>query len=72
MGTAGGFINMVGQLAALVSPLVIGYLVQTSKGGFVSSCIFLIGTALVSCAIMLTLKNKQPVKKYQKSSMTLK
>jgi sugar phosphate permease len=58
MGTAGGFINMAGQIAAVVSPLVIGYLVQISKGGFYSAFMFQIGAVLVSVAIVFTLKEQ--------------
>jgi sugar phosphate permease len=59
MGTAGGFINMAGQIAAVVSPLAIGYLVQISKGGFYSAFMFLIGAVLVSTAIVFTLKEQK-------------
>jgi sugar phosphate permease len=63
MGTAGAFINMAGQIAAVVSPLLIGYLVQISKGGFYSTFMFLIGAVLVSAAIVFTLKEqKAPAK----------
>jgi MFS family permease len=58
MGTAGAFINMAGQIAAVVSPMAIGFLVQISGGGFYSAFTFLIGAALVSSAIVFTLKEK--------------
>jgi sugar phosphate permease len=71
MGTAGAFINLAGQIAALVSPLVIGYLVQTAHGGFDSSFQFLIGAALVSCGIVLTLR-KQAVEEPQELAVGAK
>ena len=49
---------MAGQIAAVVSPLVIGYLVQISKGGFYSAFMFQIGAVLVSVAIVFTLKDR--------------
>lgn len=55
MGVSGGFINMAGQIAAFVSPLVIGWLVAGAGGNFDNAFIFLIAALLVSCAIVLTL-----------------
>lgn len=59
MGTAGGFINMAGQIAAFISPLAMGYLIQRAGGNFTPSFVFIIGAALVSCLIVLTLKDQQ-------------
>lgn len=53
IGTAGGFINMGGQIAALIAPLLIGYLVGASGGKFHSTFAFLIGAILLSCAIVV-------------------
>jgi sugar phosphate permease len=72
MGTAGGVINMAGQLAAVVSPLAIGYLVQISKGGFYSAFMFLIGAVLVSVVIVFTLKEQKATEKDQELSLTSK
>ena len=58
MGTASGFINMAGQIAAFVSPIIIGYLVGVADGQFATAFMFIIGTALVSCAIVFTLPAK--------------
>ena len=58
MGTASGFINMAGQIAAFISPLIIGYLVGVAEGEFYTTFMFLIGMALVSCAIVFTLPGK--------------
>lgn len=54
-GRAVGIFNTGGQLAGLVSPTVIGYLVDVSKGSFNSSFLFMIACILVSSAIALTL-----------------
>jgi MFS family permease len=54
-GRAVGIFNTGGQLAGLVSPTVIGYLVDVSKGSFDSSFIFMIACILVSSAVALTL-----------------
>ena len=57
-GRAVGIFNTGGQLAGLLSPTIIGYLVDVSKGSFNSSFIFMIGCLLVASAISLTLKTK--------------
>ena len=59
MGTAAGIVNMAGQIAAFVSPLAIGFLVQASGGSFNSSFIFLISGALISAAIACAVKEKK-------------
>jgi MFS-type transporter involved in bile tolerance (Atg22 family) len=58
MGVAGGFINMAGQAAAFVSPLLVGYLVGAAGGNFDHGFMFLIASLLVSCTIALTLSGK--------------
>lgn len=60
MGTASGFINMAGQIAGFISPMVMGYLIQASGGSFDTSFMFLIGGALLSCIIALTVKESKP------------
>jgi len=55
-GRAIGIFNTGGQMAGLVSPTIIGYLVDISKGSFNSSFIFMIGCLVVSAAITLTIK----------------
>jgi sugar phosphate permease len=55
MGVASGFINMGGQTAAFISPIVIGYLVGASGGKYGHAFTFLIAALLVSCAMVLTL-----------------
>jgi sugar phosphate permease len=58
MGVTSGFINMAGQTAAFISPIVVGYLVGASGGNYDLSFMFLIAALLVSCAIVFTLPGK--------------
>jgi nitrate/nitrite transporter NarK len=55
MGSASGFISIGGQLAAFISPLIIGYLIQASGGRFFTTFTFLIGAAFVSFLIVVTM-----------------
>ena len=57
MGAISGVINMAGQIAAFVSPMLVGYLVGAS-GGFGSTFLLLVVTILVSCALVFTLPAK--------------
>jgi len=59
MGTAAGVINMAGQLAAFLSPLAVGFLVEQAKGSFNAAFYFLIGGCLVSALIALNVKEKK-------------
>jgi MFS family permease len=59
MGVTGGFINMAGQIAAFISPIVIGYLVEAEGGGFALTFAFLIASILVSSVVVFTV-SKQP------------
>jgi len=54
-GRAVGIFNTGGQLAGLISPTIIGYLVDVSKGSFNSSFIFMISCLIIASAITLTL-----------------
>lgn len=58
MGIISGAINMAGQIAAFISPILVGSLVQAAKGGFASTFGLLIGSILVSCAVVFTLPSK--------------
>ena len=55
MGVASGFINMAGQVAAFISPILIGYLVDLSGGGYFLTFGLLIVALIVSFALTLTL-----------------
>lgn len=55
MGLASGFINMAGQLAAFVSPLVMGVIVEASGGSYDVALTFLVLALLSSAAIVLTI-----------------
>jgi sugar phosphate permease len=59
MGVTSGFINMAGQIAAFISPIVIGYLVEAQGGGFALTFAFLIASILVSSVVVFTV-SKQP------------
>jgi len=61
MGVTSGFINMAGQIAAFISPLVMGYLIGAAKGNFDHAFIFLILSLLASCVVVFTIpSNLQP------------
>lgn len=59
MGVTSGFINMAGQIATFVSPIVIGVLVSASGGGYALTFGFLIVAILMSSIIVLTV-SEQP------------
>lgn len=58
MGVTSGFINMAGQSAAFISPMVIGYLVEVSGGSFALPFTFMIVSLLISGGIVLTISGK--------------
>ena len=57
-GVTSGLINMAGQIAAFLSPIVIGYLVEASGGGFALTFAFLITSILVSSVIVSTVSSQ--------------
>lgn len=58
MGVTSGFINMAGQVAAFLSPIVIGFLVAAAHGGFALTFGFLIICMLVSSLVVLTISER--------------
>jgi sugar phosphate permease len=58
MGTVSGFLNFAGQLAAFLSPLIMGFFVQISGGTFYSAFMLLIGSSLFSCLLTFTVKEE--------------
>jgi MFS-type transporter involved in bile tolerance (Atg22 family) len=56
MGMASGLINMAGQIAAFVSPLLLGVIVQATGGSFDLSFLLLIAALVLSSAIVMTIK----------------
>lgn len=61
MGVTSGFINMAGQLAAFIAPIVIGYLVGIAGGGFYTTFALLIVAPLVCCVVVLKIaKRRRP------------
>lgn len=57
MAVASGFINMAGQIAAFVAPVLIGFLVQASGGGFGAAFALLIVSLLASAVILCFAKD---------------
>ena len=53
MGLTTGIINTAGQIAAFVSPVLVGYLVESSGGKFDGTFAVLIGSLLVSCVAVI-------------------
>lgn len=58
MGITAGFINMAGQIAALIAPIVIGYLVGSSGNNYASTFKFVTFALLISYAILITIPAK--------------
>lgn len=58
MGIASGFINMAGQLAAFMAPILVGYLVGAAGGQFDHAFMLIIASILASAAIVFTLPGK--------------
>lgn len=54
MGTAGGFINLGGQIAGFCSPMIMGFLIQAAGGKFDRAFMFLMGGAIASSIVALT------------------
>lgn len=59
MGVATGMINTAGQIAAFASPIFVGYLVDIAGGSFGAAFGLLIGSILLSCALVFTLPKSE-------------
>lgn len=57
MGRASGIVNFGGQMAGVVSPPIIGFLIQSSGGNYGSAFIFMVIALLASAVVTMTLKN---------------
>lgn len=57
MGVTSGIINTAGQVAAIISPVCVGYLIEISGGSFALTFAVMIISLLMSCAIAFTLPN---------------
>lgn len=55
MGITSGTINMAGQLAAFLAPILMGLLTQVGGGDFRFTSLLLIGALVVSAMIVLTI-----------------
>ncbi len=58
MGRASGIVNFGGQMAGVVSPPIMGFLIQSSGGSYNSAFIFMIIALVASAFVTMTLKNK--------------
>jgi nitrate/nitrite transporter NarK len=61
MGSASGIINLGSQLAGVVSPAVMGYLIVAYGGSYDGAFGFLIGCAVVSVAVSMTLRRNKSI-----------
>lgn len=61
-GRAMGFVNMAGQIAGFLSPLIAGYLIQTTGNGnnYDAAFMYFIAASLVSSMVALTFKQRKP------------
>lgn len=59
MGSASGTVNFGGQAAGFISPFVMGYLIDVSKGSFDTAFIFLIIAIVASAAVTLTVNQER-------------
>ncbi|GHU05755.1 MFS transporter [Betaproteobacteria bacterium] len=57
MGRASGVINFGGQMAGVVSPPIMGFLIKSAGGGYSSAFIFMVIALIASAFVTLTLKN---------------
>lgn len=58
MGVTSGFINMAGQIAAFISPLLLGFLVEKMGGDFNMNFLLLIVSLLLSSMVALTISGE--------------
>lgn len=61
MGVSGGFINMAGQIAAFVAPILIGYLVELGNGSFNYAFSLFIGAVFLSLVVILTMRTRPEI-----------
>lgn len=59
MGSSSGTVNFGGQVAGFISPFVMGYLIDTSKGSFDTAFVFLIAAVVASAIVALTVQQKR-------------
>lgn len=58
MGRASGIVNFGGQMAGVVSPVIMGYLIKVSGGSYDSAFIFMIVALIASAAVVTSVVNK--------------
>lgn len=59
MGSSSGTVNFGGQVAGFISPFVMGYLIDVSKGSFNTAFVFLIVAMVASTLVALTVKQER-------------
>ena len=59
MGSASGTVNFGGQAAGFISPFVMGYLIDVSKGSFDTAFIFLIVAIVASAGVTLMVNQER-------------
>ncbi|HML33054.1 MFS transporter [Sporomusa sphaeroides] len=59
MGSASGTVNFGGQAAGFISPFVMGYLIDVSKGSFDTAFVFLIIAIVASAGVTLTVNQER-------------
>jgi len=62
MGGSSSLINFGGQVAGFLSPIIIGYLIQSSGGQFNTAFYFLIAGILASAVITFTVREQEKAK----------
>jgi len=58
-GRGMGLINTAGQLAGLLSPIIMGYLISASDGSFYSAFLFLVGNCVTAAIFASMLKRRK-------------
>ncbi|MCR6544432.1 MFS transporter [Dehalobacterium formicoaceticum] len=58
MGSGSGFINTGGQIAGIISPIIMGFLIQASGGSYKTAFTFLAISSLVSAGFALSINEK--------------
>jgi sugar phosphate permease len=62
MGRASGIVNFGGQMAGVVSPPIIGYLIKNGGGSYDSAFMFMIIALVASACVTMTLKSNLSAK----------
>lgn len=58
VGSANGFVNFGGQAAGLIAPVIIGLIVDATKGSFSAAFMYLIGIGILMFLSLITVKKE--------------